>query len=224
MKPGNVPTSRIGPLLGDLIRDRWPHNGGIEVLAEKVGCDWTAIEGIIKGVHEGVSFDLADKLFCALGRVDVWQGQLKDVYDNTQLLERCANPGCESMFVPDSHSGPTRRKYCSHACLWSAYNQRRGKTKRVIKRHRSGGFIRVCKNGHRRTPETTATRVDGKRECLLCKREAARALYREKSEKRQLNKVCLACGSPYKAYRVDQRFCNHRCRNRARTKSFRVAA
>ena len=177
MKPGNVPTSRIGPLLGDLIRDRWPHNGGIEVLAEKVGCDWTAIEGIIKGVHEGVSFDLADKLFCALGRVDVWQGQLSDVYSKVRFMQTCAVPSCCKTF-PEQKVGGFVKKYCSPRCATLAHGIREGRC--------SGERLRQknkCLKGHKLTPENTylTKRKDRiERSCRTCQREYQREWARKR--------------------------------------------
>lgn len=91
MKPGNIPTQEVGPILGMLVNDRWPHGGGYEILAEKVGCDQSTIASIIDQRNPGVSFDFADSLFCALGRPmeDVGLG---DIYWNVDLPDRAVIP------------------------------------------------------------------------------------------------------------------------------------
>lgn len=88
MKPGSVPTARVGPIIGELVAERWPHGGGFEVLGEKVGCDSSAIEAIVRQDNLGVKFDLADRVLCALGRPDIWQGQLADLYHSVSLVDR----------------------------------------------------------------------------------------------------------------------------------------
>ena len=168
MKPGNVPTAKVGPILGDLIRDRWPHGNGVDVLAEKAGCDWTAIEGIVKGVHEGVSFDLIDKLFCCLGRVDLWQGVLKDVYDSVVFVQTCNLHSCSKTF-PESKPRNQLQRYCSPACRSLAQKVRRGE--KPGDRFQQRGKFRC---GHKMTPENSVpvkTAVGLKRTCRTCRRQ-----------------------------------------------------
>ena len=97
MRAGHVPTERIAPVLTLLIRESWPHGGGMDVLAEKVGCDPEAIAGIIHRENPGVTFDLADRLICALGRWDMWHGELEDIYP-IKFMETCALPSCGKQF------------------------------------------------------------------------------------------------------------------------------
>jgi hypothetical protein len=89
VRAGHVPTARIAPVLRRLISDRWPHGGGLDVLAEKVGCNASTIEGILAQDYPGLSFYLADDLFCALGRPMEDVG-LADIYWNTELVEKAA--------------------------------------------------------------------------------------------------------------------------------------
>ena len=56
----------------------------------------------------------------------------------------------------------------------------------VLDRPEAGraGTMPDCRNGHKRTPDTTAVRPDGKRYCLTCEREAAqRRKHRERNQK-----------------------------------------
>lgn len=173
MKPGNVPTAAVGPLIAELIAERWPHGGGFNVLAEKVGCDEATIEGIVRQECEGCDFDLADKLLCALGRPDAWRGVLADVYLEMPLFERCECPGCTATFV--SHPKGRRKRFCSSACRGNAHQQAHG----VSSRRRKQGWGGVCKGGHRRTKENTLHEINGRgntvRRCRDCRRASWRA-------------------------------------------------
>lgn len=87
VKAGNVPTDRVGPLIKELVEERWPEwrrgfeePGGLEILAEKIGCTPDAIDNIIRQAWPGAQFNLVDRIFCALGRPDLWWGVLNDVY------------------------------------------------------------------------------------------------------------------------------------------------
>jgi hypothetical protein len=188
VKPGSVPTTRIATILGTLIKDRWPYSsedlfsvgdlaGGYAILASKVGCDPTTIERIVEQKNEGADFDLVDKLFCALGRPDVWRGELLDVYEGMCLLERCAHPGCSVQFVPPSHGG-RRKRYCSQSCADSA---RRGL--RRIKHFRGRAqreHSAKCRNGHPRTPESTIRLKSGRIRCRVCNNATSNRLYHAK--------------------------------------------
>ena len=117
MKPGSIPTETVAPKLAMLIRDRWPHGGGLDVLAEKVGCDVSALEGVLAQDSPGVAFDLADALFCALGRPmeDVGLGDIYWAFDLEGEASRdyipkghlrCQRTGCGKIFQP--HTGRQR--------------------------------------------------------------------------------------------------------------------
>lgn len=169
MKPGSVPTDRIGPIVDELIQERWPHGSGIEVLAEKVGCDWKTIANVIEREHEGVDFDLADALLCALGRPDIWRGRLADLYLEMPLLEQCQAPGCNIKFAigVDRLGRPKQQRYCSPQCNHAAYKIRSGRNqRRLVAAHRDQS--KRCRNGHVRTPENTKTLYDGRRTCRVC--------------------------------------------------------
>jgi hypothetical protein len=155
VKTGNVPTERIAPILYTLIRERWPHGGGLEVLSEKVGCDATAIAGIIDKQNEGVAFDLADRLLCALGRWDIWHGELEDIYP-TKFIETCALPSCNKTF-PERRSGPHIKRYCSYRCMDLGRQVKAGRA--TGERLRQRGY---CLKGHK---------LNGQRQCVICRRE-----------------------------------------------------
>ena len=169
MKPGNVPTARIAPLLATFIAERWPDTDGFEILAEKVGCHQDAIRQIIYQRHEGCEFDLVDKLFCALGRVDVWQGALKDIYDSVSFVQTCSLPSCMKTFPERARNG-CRQRYCSARCrvLHSNVRRGRGTGQRLRQKNR-------CLKGHLFTPENTITFLSADktrtiRRCRTCKR------------------------------------------------------
>lgn len=158
MKPGNIPTAIIGPIIERLARERWPHSG-YEILAEKVGCDESAIRGAIEQVYEGISFDFADRLFCALGPgVRMWRTpELSDIYYGVKFVETCALPGCGKQF-PEKVSGARRKRYCSRRCQDLGRQIGRGATGERLRQKGK------CLRGHKMTP--------GARQCLICRNEA----------------------------------------------------
>lgn len=174
MKPGRVPTTRIAPILETLIKDRWPYSDedadssgiptGQAVLSGKVGCDTTTIAKIIAQENAGVDFDLADRLFCALGRPDVWRGELLDLYEGMTILEKCRRDGCSVSYVPRMGGPSGFQRYCSRRCRQMANLKAVGKVKDATKRN----LKTSCRNGHKRTPENTAN--DGA--CRICDRAA----------------------------------------------------
>lgn len=175
MRAGHVPTSRIGPVLERLIKDRWPQGGGISVLADKVNCDPSAIETIIEQQYPGVSFDLADNLLCAVGPgIRAWRGELEDVYYGTTFVEKCALPGCGKVFS-EWQRGDTgaRKRYCSELC------QRAGKN---VRRHgHSGMRYRQkgrCLKGHLLTDDNTY-KSNGKVSCKRCAKDRDHAHYED---------------------------------------------
>lgn len=174
MRGGNVPTSRIGPILADMIAQRWPHcdEDGCNVLAEKVGCDESAIRTIIDQKHQGVSFDLADSLLCALGRADMWWGVLSDVYP-TKFVEKCALHSCERTF-PEKRVGSIKR-YCSARCRKLDDDIRRGRATGHRYRQKNR-----CLRGHLLTSENTITFSSGHRTCRKCRRDRQARQYRER--------------------------------------------
>lgn len=179
MRAGNVPTARVGPIIGELARERWPQ-GGYEVLAEKVGCDESAIRVIIEQRCPGVEFDLADSIITALGRWDMWHGVLADIYP-TKFYETCALHSCNRRF-PEKFNGRTRKRYCSPRCATLANAVRRGEA--TGDRLRQKGY---CLNGHKMTPENTIKKWrkrDNKWEhqCRECKRKSQREWMRRKRQ------------------------------------------
>ena len=176
MKPGNVPNALIAPKLDMLIRDRWPHGNGPVILAEKVGCDESAIRLIIEQRHDGTAFDFADRLFCAVGRPmeDVGLG---DVYWSVEFRETCALHSCGKTF-PERSNGRTRKRYCSSRCatLGNAVAQGRATGDRL----RGKG---KCLKGHAFTKENTILKTRNgyvERQCRECKRATQREWVRQK--------------------------------------------
>lgn len=163
MRAGHVPTSRIGPVVDELIRERWPHGGGYTILAEKVGCEQSTIEGLVEQVSPGMSFDLVDRILVGLGRWDMWHGVLADIYPTT-FMETCANPVCARTF-PERQIGPARRKkFCSKRCKDLEEKIRKGKATGVRRRG-------VCNRGHRLTPDNVWIKPHGARQCKQCSYE-----------------------------------------------------
>jgi hypothetical protein len=180
IQAGNIPTARFGPVIAELIRDRWPHGGGYDVLAEKVGCDRDAIDGIVRQTYPGVGFDLADRLLCGVGRYDMWHGVLEDIYP-TKFMATCAIHSCNVQFPESSKSGRPKI-YCSPACCRLAYKIRQGEAPghRHVKRNR-------CFRGHKLEGDNLMVNrtADGKekRQCRECKRVVARAAARRYDER-----------------------------------------
>lgn len=149
----------------------------LKVLAEKTGLsDETLATWLYKESVQSIAFDDADRLFAAMGKVSLWRGEYADYYEGCDLSwTRCACPGCEVMFKA-SHvtTGPTVKLYCSKACRTSAAKQREGVTSRRSKRYLD---VSVCRNNHPKTPENTKTRRDGRTECIICARAAAKRCY-----------------------------------------------
>lgn len=187
MKPGSVPTARVGPIIGALVEERWParlrpdnEDGGYDILAEKVGCHRDAIYFIVEQRYEYVGFDLADKLLCALGRWDMWHGELEDIYP-TKFKETCAAPGCSRQFW-EYHRGGKPKRTCSKRCRARLDSVQLGRV-------RAGGarVMGRCNEGHRFTPDNTLW-SGGYRRCRICasKAHAARMMNPEYREKRRV--------------------------------------
>lgn len=177
MKPGNVPTAVVGPVIEELVRERWPHSG-YEVLAEKVGCHVDSIDAIVRQESPGAEFDLVDKILCALGRPDMWIGALADIYP-TKFMETCALHSCNKKF-PERFGGRTRKRYCSPRCSTLGNAVARGEA--TGKRLRQKGY---CLKGHKMTPENTITKWRERdqayeHQCRECKRTTQREWLRKK--------------------------------------------
>ena len=166
MKPGNISTASIAPTLAMLIRDRWPHGNGVVILAEKVSCDESAIRLVLEQRNPGVSFDFADRLFCAVGRPMEDVG-LADVYYAANLTMReCASPLCAKLFREKKVRANVKR-YCSRACAMRAWKLESGQL--------TGNRLKDrCFRGHKFTPENTAIRPNGKRLCRACAKDRRR--------------------------------------------------
>jgi hypothetical protein len=177
MHPGNVPTSRIGPLVKELMERQWPDGSGFVILSEKIGCHKDTIRKIIEQRNPGVPFDFADKMFCSLGVPGIWLGPLLDVYNAVEFRETCAVPGCNRTFPEQLKAGRLKR-YCSKRCsrLGMAVNI----GARPGTRYKLKG---LCLRGHPLTGDNLIIRMrpNGSmmRQCATCRRESDR-LYKER--------------------------------------------
>lgn len=176
MKAGNVATAEVGPILERLVRERWPHDNGCEMLSQTVGCDESAVRSVMEQRHEGVAFDFADRLFCALGQPMEHVG-LADTFWTVEFRETCALHSCSHTFK-ERFNGPTRKRYCSPRCatLGNAVKQGRATGERL----RQKG---MCLKGHRMTPENTIVKERNGRaeyQCRECKRTKQREWLRKK--------------------------------------------
>jgi hypothetical protein len=169
VKVGNVPTDRVGPIIAQLVAERWPkrqhpdgEEWGLSILAEKIDCSEDAIDNIIRGGQPGAEFDLVDQIFCALGRPDILDtGVLSDVYWSVDLTRRrCAAPGCSRTFrerIPGR--GGSKRVYCSSGCKSNHHRWLNGAVRGGIKQKER------CRRGHLLTPENRYK--DGR--CKTCR-------------------------------------------------------
>ena len=159
MKRNLIPIVEIGPVIGELIAERWPYGGGQAILAEKIGCDESTIWQIANGEKPYGEFDLIDRILCALGRFDHWYGRFEHIYP-TKFMETCLNPMCNRKF-PERGGGARRRRYCGRKCRQLHHLIKQGKATGMKAAGR-------CHKGHRLTPDNIIRRPDGKRECREC--------------------------------------------------------
>lgn len=185
MKTGSVPTAVVGPVIAQLIEERWParrrpegEEWGVSILAEKVGCHPDALDAIIRQKSEGVGFDFVDKILCALGRPDIWIGALADVYNDIVFMSGCALSGCNRSFRESSRGRHGPKRYCCARHAKHAYDVRKGAS--------TGQFLRkrgYCLKGHKMTPENSKRNTDGKVQCRTCDNARRRERRRENLER-----------------------------------------
>lgn len=172
MRPGHLPTAVVGPVIEELVSERWPDEDGYQILAEKVGCDDSTIRAVVAQHNPGVGFDLVDGILACLGRPDLWEGRLADLYPETFWVT-CALPGCGKRF-PEFQRGKVKL-YCSARCRSLGHEVRHGNANGMRYTQKSR-----CRKGlHRLTPDNILIRkgrVD--RECRACARERHRAYQR----------------------------------------------
>jgi hypothetical protein len=237
LSKGRIPAEAIlGPVVTYLHQqdsDRDPcETGELVLLCERQNLEYGTIAKLvyrynhpdnIDGPVRSLDFDTADKLLCGADLFDMWRGELIDYYYSVDLTwQKCACRGCETWFQSKHPS----MLYCSKACRMSARHQRTGRTNRPVKVQRGAdGMAKKCRNGHRRTRENTYYRSNGKRECLICKREANNESHarREQAKRDARKRTCEhpECEVVFAPVRTDQRFCSQVCRDGSR--KFRVA-
>lgn len=165
-------------------------HSSVYLLAERADIRGDTLEKILAGRNQTIDFDIADRLLCVLGKTDLWHGDLKDVYEKSQLdddgyrrngrasgMRVCARVTCSEMFLPKPKH-PYQR-FCSAKCS-SADNQLRRNPKRKILG--KGRILQklMCWNGHERTPENTRYTPDGRIYCVECKRKRDRETARRR--------------------------------------------
>lgn len=90
MQTGYISTERFAPIMERLVLERWPHSSdtsfnttsinGHKILSEKTGIPTGMCRDIQAGRQKTIHFDVADTILCALGRPDIWYGELGDIY------------------------------------------------------------------------------------------------------------------------------------------------
>lgn len=134
---------------------------------------------------DSIRFDTADKIMLyVVGPMWGSTPEYEAYYQGVNLnVQECACPGCETMIEIVSargSGGGVQRKYCSQICRQVAYQIRTGQKNRRSKRHMTG--MLTCRRGHKRTPENTKLRKDGRSECMVCAREASRRHHANKKK------------------------------------------
>ena len=172
MQAGNVPTAVVGPVIAQLIEERFPDEDGCKVLAEEVGCDPETVRKLVGQRYLGVGFDLVDRILAKLGRPDLWEGCLAEFYPETFWVT-CALPACHKQFQ-EKMTGGQRKLCCSKRCSTLYQSMRRGEATGLRLRQRG-----YCLKGHKLTEDNTRTDKRGQRHCLTCQRDYQRLWARE---------------------------------------------
>lgn len=70
--------------------------------------------------RERLDFDVADLILCSLNRVDLWWGELSDMYWGVEFAEQeCAHRFCTNIFTPPPQNRADCKqpqKFCSKQC------------------------------------------------------------------------------------------------------------
>lgn len=196
MKSSLIPIDEIGPVIGELIMERWPHGDGYEVLAEKVGCDPSTIYNVVLVERDSADFNLIDELLCALGRVDMWRGKFSSVYYKADLRTVVGvNHGTDTAY--DYHR--CRCDYCRHA-------------KKMTQRRRSGTVLRprMCEFCR----QMFSPRITGQR---FCGQRCISSMWARNHYERipQQERTCGTCGEAFTPKRKDGLYCSKTCASKA---------
>lgn len=183
-----VPSSALAPVIGPLIRQRFP-DGGIEAVSIKAGVDEALVRRIISGEKDSCEFDTADKILCALGSPMAWHSpELEHVYQSINLgWKKCDLPSCGRM-----HPALARNRrpqwYCSKNCCRLAHKVRNGQANgnRFVARNR-------CLRGHKMEGDNVVLNrlADGtiRRQCKECKRITALKASRKYQAKKKAERL-----------------------------------
>jgi len=151
------------------------------------------LERVLTGRNNTLDFDFADLLLTKINRVDVWWGELNDIYLEAQLVDEgyrrkpatasgarvCAAPGCNNEFTRSGkgRGGHNKQIYCSPRCNHRAAHIRNGTMRPV-----SEGRNLVCRNGHPRSKENVQILKNGSRRCRICAIERTQEFRNRKRE------------------------------------------
>lgn len=184
-----VPTKVFGPILLKILEGYESIDDGLAILSEKTGYATDTIWTVAHERRAGCEFDLADKLLCASGNVDLWRREpLSDIYYAIDLSTSvCAAEGCTREFVPKT-TGQRMQLYCSKTCKNAAVKMNLGITHKRIRTDLKP--VDSCWRGHEFTEENTIARSDGSgRQCRKCYNKAQRE---NRARKRAARKVAAA--------------------------------
>lgn len=170
--------------------------GPKRVLAEKVLISADTLDSIVREDVTTVDFNVADRLLCVTGNVDLWLTELHEVYYSTPLDDEdnryptkstkrfCERPGCGKMFEQHPRQR-SRHRYCSKACRAAEQRKRRRARRGQPVGQRFGTKYGQCPNGHDRSPENVGYKSNGSMYCTACGREKARKWYEANREKKK---------------------------------------
>jgi hypothetical protein len=194
IEPNRIPAGPIVEVIQSYLDSQGERLGAstyapypITLLAERADMNADTLMKTIEGRMQTIDFDVADRLLCVMNLTDLWLTDLREVYDEAQLVEGkrriqpksasgvkvCARRGCSTRFRPPKKC--PRKRFCSDTCKSTAWKHEKG----LLKTGRLRGKNRVlealtCRNGHERTKENTGTNSRGTRYCLVCHRATSK--------------------------------------------------
>lgn len=94
---------------------RFHYMSGTGVLAREAGISEDSLYRYTMGRYKWMKFDVADRLLCAMNRVDLWHSELSDIYWTVPLYDKtkCENPDCSEPPVKIKDVGS---RWCSQRC------------------------------------------------------------------------------------------------------------
>jgi len=83
-----VPTDRLTPFVKEYLDSYETEEtlNATSVLADEIGMGYEFVRKLYNGRgNASVSFDVADRLLCKMGRTDLWLFELSDIYQSIDL-------------------------------------------------------------------------------------------------------------------------------------------